>query len=46
MYCDCPYEGNCKHLGAVLYYAEEHPELFPKMMKILKGLYITHLAKI
>lgn len=30
MYCDCPYEGYCKHLAAVLYYTEEHPELFTK----------------
>ncbi|MBO4515931.1 SWIM zinc finger family protein [bacterium] len=28
MYCNCPYEGNCKHLAAVLYYADNHPEIF------------------
>ena len=28
MYCNCPYEGNCKHLAATLYYADNHPELF------------------
>lgn len=28
MFCNCPFEGNCKHLAAVLYYADEHPEIF------------------
>lgn len=27
MYCSCPYEGNCKHLAATLYYADEHPDI-------------------
>lgn len=27
MHCNCPYEGNCKHLAALLYYVENHPEL-------------------
>ena len=30
MYCDCPYEDNCKHLAATLYYLEDHPELLKK----------------
>ena len=28
MFCSCPYEGNCKHLAAALYYADNHPEIF------------------
>ena len=27
MHCDCPYPYNCKHLAAVLYYLEDHPQL-------------------
>ena len=38
MYCDCPYEGNCKHLAAVLYYAEEHPEIFSKNDEDIKSI--------
>ena len=30
MYCNCPYEGNCKHLAATLYYIDNHPELLEK----------------
>lgn len=30
MYCSCPYDDNCKHLAAVLYYMDNHPELFSK----------------
>lgn len=27
MYCDCPYEGNCKHIAATLYYLDNHQDL-------------------
>ena len=27
MYCNCPYNGNCKHLAATLYYIEDHPDI-------------------
>jgi len=30
MYCSCPYDDNCKHLAAVLYYVDDHQELFSK----------------
>ena len=27
MHCDCPYEGNCKHIAATLYYLDNHQDL-------------------
>ena len=30
MYCNCLYDGNCKHLAATLYYLDNHPELLKK----------------
>lgn len=35
MYCNCPYEGNCKHLAATLYFIDDHPELLEKREDIL-----------
>lgn len=40
MYCNCPYDGNCKHLAATLYHIDDHPELLKKddFTDLLAGL--------
>ncbi|SDA45254.1 SWIM zinc finger family protein [Methanobrevibacter millerae] len=41
MYCNCPFEGNCKHLAGVLYYADNHPEIFksdPDIYTVMDGM--------
>lgn len=48
MYCDCPYEGNCKHLAATLYYADNHPEILNhnhNVENILNGVCEDDLRK-
>ena len=43
MYCSCPYEDNCKHLAAVLYYMDNHPEIFSKDNNIRDLVYNVSL---
>lgn len=43
MYCNCPYEDNCKHLAATLYYLEDHPELLKKENNI--GELVSNTSK-
>ena len=48
MYCSCPYYDNCKHQAAVLYYADNHPEIFPKnddIDKLVKNVSLKDLRE-
>ena len=43
MYCNCPYEGNCKHLAATLYYIDDHLELLNQIDYRDLLLSLTHI---
>ena len=48
MQCSCPYDDYCKHLAAVLYYADNHPEIFPKnddIDKLVKNVSLKDLRE-
>ena len=48
MYCSCPYYDYCKHQAAVLYYADNHPEIFPKnddIDKLVKNVSLKDLRE-